>query len=535
MIQKQFYSKCWIWALATALFLQACALQPKETTLYLLQTGDIHGALFSYDFKTNQDLPQGFDRFSSYLTQMRAQHGDRCLAFDLGDNLQGQPVVYYYNYVDTASKHILMRVLNRVPYTAGVVGNHDIEAGHAVYDRMYADSQFPILAANIVREDTGKPYFTPYTIIKRDGFKIALLGLITPNIPDWLPYQLWSGMQFRDMLEAAQEWVPYILEKEAPDVLIGLFHSGTGTEAGGENASFAVATQVPGFDLVYSSHDHRARIGKVAGPAGDSLWLVNTGANMVQVSEMQMHLERRDDGTVAKTLDGVLLPVKDLTLDTAWRAYFAEDFEKVKAYISEPVGYLERPIRGAEALEGPSAFVDWVHEVQISLTKADISFAAPLSASADIPARMLTVGDFFSWYPYENSLYMIQMTGEEVQKYLEYSYDGWLGHRRTPSYNFDSAAGIRYEVNKNRPFGQRVRIVSMADGTPFRPQASYSVVLNSYRANGGGGHLAAAGIPSEKLTERILWRGVSDFRSDMIAWVRAHGSFAPRALDLWHF
>ena len=82
------------------------------------------------------------------------------------------------------------------------------------------------MGANIVDNATGKPYLKPYEIINRDGVKIAILGMITPAIPSWLPEKLWSGLHFEDMQASAAHWVDIIRKKENPDVLIGLFHAG---------------------------------------------------------------------------------------------------------------------------------------------------------------------------------------------------------------------------------------------------------------------------------------------------------------------
>ena len=171
------------------------------------------------------------------------------------------------------------------------MGNHDIEAGHAVYDKMYEELQASVLCANAVTPD-GSPYFTPYKIIERQGVKIAILGLVSPKIPDWLPPQFWTGMQFEDMVVSAKKWVPIIMAKEKPDVLVGLFHAGVDYSYGGttkttpnnENASQLVAEQVPGFDIVFVGHDHSGWDGmgwdpvakkkvEVVGPNGKTVYI----------------------------------------------------------------------------------------------------------------------------------------------------------------------------------------------------------------------------------------------------------------------
>lgn len=94
--------------------------------------------------------------------------------------------------------------MNYLKYDAAAVGNHDIEAGHPVYDRIKKEFRFPWLSANLIDSQTGKPYFTPYVIVERQGIKIAILGMTTPNIPQWLPEHLCKGIEFEDMIESSK-------------------------------------------------------------------------------------------------------------------------------------------------------------------------------------------------------------------------------------------------------------------------------------------------------------------------------------------
>ena len=122
------------------------------------------------------------------------------------------------------------------------------------------------------------------------------------------------------------------------------------------------------------------------------------------------------------------------------------------------------------------------------------------------------------------------MKGREIKDYLEYSYRGWLAplgkdhvlnisRQNDPrnnqkgwsfinrTYNFDSAAGINYTVDITQPFGKRINIECMADGSAFDPDADYIVAMTSYRAAGAGGMLTkGAGIPDEELDKRIIHR-----------------------------
>lgn len=183
---------------------------------------------------------------------------------DNGDILQGQPTCYYCNYVKPELPNVAASVINYMGYDVQTIGNHDIETGHNVYDKWIKEVKCPMLAANIISKDTGKPYLKPYHIINRDGIKIAIIGMITPAIPNWLNEKLWEGMSFQEMKECALYWTTYLKKQENPDIIIGLFHSGAEggiiTDEYEEDASLRIAKEVPGFDLILYGHDHKKHI-----------------------------------------------------------------------------------------------------------------------------------------------------------------------------------------------------------------------------------------------------------------------------------
>ena len=237
----------------------------EDFVLKVIETTDVHGALLPYDFIKDRETETSLAQVYSLVEDERSVVGQEVLLLDNGDILQGQPIVYYSNFEAVNDTHITAKVMNYMGYDAGSVGNHDVEAGHDVYDKLVDEYDFPWLAANVIDTASGKPYFKPYAVYEMNGAKIAVLGMCTPGVPTWLPENLWEGMEFRGMVETAREWVPRIVEEENPDLLIGLFHAGTDSTYSGyaetdglnPNASLLVARDVPGFDLVLTGHDHQ--------------------------------------------------------------------------------------------------------------------------------------------------------------------------------------------------------------------------------------------------------------------------------------
>lgn len=531
----------------------------REVKLKLIETSDIHGNFFPYNFITQQDWKGSFARVHSYAQQERQTYGHNLLLMDNGDILQGQPSAYYYNFMDTVSTHITAAMMNYMGFVVGNMGNHDVEAGHAVYDRWISQCQFPVLGANIIRTSDEQPYLKPYEIIEREGVKIAVLGMITPAIPTWLPETLWKGLYFADMEQTARKWMPIIQEKEKPNIIIGLFHAGkeARTVAGKyrEDASAEIAERIPGFDIIMMGHDHRRFCGKIANAQGDSVLLINPANNGRTVGDVEITLTLDGDKVIRKSIQGKLADMDKLEPSPDFMKQFAPQYQAVEAFVSEKVGTFTETISTRPAYFGPSAFIDFIHSLQLDLTGADISFAAPLSFDAVIKEGDIHISDMFNLYKYENMLYTMELTGKEIKGFLEESYAIWTNQMKSaddhvlllterkdgngytftnPSFNFDSAAGIIYTVDVTKPAGQKVCIQSLSNGEPFDLNRTYRVALNSYRGNGGGELLTkGAGIPQDQLKDRIISATEKDLRYYMIQYIREKKTLSPQPLNQW--
>ena len=535
------------------------ASSEKEVTLKLIETSDVHGCYYPYDFIRRHSVQGSLARVSALVGEMRKTYGDRLILMDNGDILQGQPVAYYYNYIDTTSVHVVADMLNYMHYDVATMGNHDIEAGHAVYDRWVSQCKFPVLGANIIDVKTGKPYLPPYKVIEREGVKVVVLGMITPAIPSWLPEQLWSGLRFEDMETSARKWVKWIQEKEKPDVLIGLFHAGPeGNKLDNvvENGSGDVARRVPGFDVVFMGHDHVRACQKIINEAGDSVLLVDP-ANMAKVvADVTVKVVKKDGKVIRKSVEGKLASVDRYTPDEAFLKTFEKQYQATADFVSRKIGRISKTITTKDAYFGPSAFIDLIHQLQLDITGADVSFCAPLSFAAEIKEGDIYVSDMFNLYKYENMLYTMTLTGKEIKDFLEMSYAIWtnqmespddhlmllnekdkgFGRFKNPSFNFDSAAGILYTVDVTKPQGEKINIRSMADGTPFRMDKMYKVAVNSYRGNGGGDLLTkGAGIPKQDLAKRIVFATEKDLRYYLMKRIEEVKILDPRPLNQWKF
>jgi len=540
----------------------------EQKSITILFTTDVHGVIFPYDFIEKKEMKVSLASVSSYVNKVR-EDANPVILLDNGDNLQGQPPVYYYNFIDTVSPHILAEVMNFLDYDACTVGNHDIEAGHDVYDKLVGQYDFPLLAANAVSKATGRPYFNPYTIIEKNGIKVAILGLITPSVPQWLPPELYSGIEFRDMLETAKQYMGEIM-KEKPDLIIGMFHSGwddhddpaQGGSHYDSNGTSSVAKNVPGFDIILCGHNHNVINKKIVNTKGDTVLILEGGSRAEKIGRADVNIRTdKSTGKKQKILRGRIVDVDNYDPDPEFVKKFTDQKEVIMEYVGREIAVSEKTISSRDSYFGSSPFVDMIHSIQLDITKADISFAAPLSFDVKISAGPVTVGDMFKLYRFENMLYTMSMSGLEIKKYLEYSYSDWFNTMRSPGdyllkfrvsddgkpiltkgqawlknqpYNFDSAAGIDYTVDVSKPEGKRISIKSFSDGTPFEMNRTYNVAVNSYRGNGGGGHFTeGAGIGKNELPSRLISSTERDLRYYILNYLEMKKTINPVALNNW--
>ena len=515
-------------ALIFSLLLSCTGPKDGVHTLKVLSTNDVHGAWFDSSY-TGGMVRNSLMAINPIITGIREADGaDNVLLLDAGDCLQGDNATYYYNYIDTLSPHLYPRLVKYMGYDAIVAGNHDFEAGHAVYDRVAADIRregIAYLAGNAIRASDGMPYFPKYAIFRRAGLKIAVLGYTNPNIPGWVPQSRWEGVKFESLVPLVQTDVDMVRRKEKPDVTIVAIHSGYGRGDGREleNQGQDLLESLQGVDLLVNSHDHHSRTEEF-----DGLHLMNSGSHAREVACATIKVTVEKGRVTSKEVETSLIPVRAEDADPEMRAAFREEFEAVRDFTTKKIGSMDCDMITSDAFKGMCPYINLLHTLSISCSPANISFAAPLTINAKIPRGPLCYNDLFTIYPYENQLFVLRMTGKEVRNFLEYSYHEWIqtwngehilnispSHDKRYSmtdwsfnerfYNFDSAAGINYTVDITKPYGERVAISTMTGGEPFDLEKTYFVAMTSYRASGGGGHITlGAGIenPEERIVER---------------------------------
>jgi len=517
----------------------------ERDTLYILNTTDIHGSILPYDYIRDEPAEYGLVKVYTRIKEFKDKY-DNVVLLDCGDLLQGNPYAYYFNRIDTSGVHPIIQTMNYIGYDAFAVGNHEIELGVDTYTKARDTSDFPWLSANAALDD-GSTYFEPYTILETVGIKIGILGLTTPGIPTMLDSTYYPGITWKDMVATAQQYSPKL--RDSVDVLIGIFHAGFDAQEDKykeelfglpvANASGLVAERVPGFDVVFGGHSHRVNPRDTIITIRDSTTLkMISGSHAWGLGIAKIVLEKRNGKWQVIEKTGWIEQAKDFPPSREILVLNEPYHKKVVSFFRTPIALNKEIITTENARFEDSPIPELINRVQLHLTEADISLSPVFSTGLVIPADTIRIKDVYAMYPYENTLKMIEMTGEQLVDYLEYCANYYVYENDSLStnpdmagYNYDMAEGISYTIDVREQPGSRIKNVTfLKTAEPIDPEMTYTVALNSYRANGGGGHLKAVGIDKPN----VIYSSETDLRNLIIDYLKEQEILEAKCDNNWH-
>ena len=530
-------------ALASCLLGNPLQAQPSEQ-ITLLHTSDLHAYIFPYDYFRAREADIGLSRVATLVDAVRAE-GNPVLLLDAGDTIQGSPLGYYHHRKHAGPPDPTMLAMSHLRFDAMAVGNHEFNFGLPAIESARRAASFPWLSANVVKED-GTPFFTPYLVKEMNGVRVGILGLITPNVPNWETPENYAGLTFMDTVETARHYVPLLREKEGVDVVVAVTHQGlerdllTGlsNETEYENQAYRLTRDVPGIDVVLLGHAHQ----RVEPQEVNGVVVCEPGRWGDSLCRVDLYFERRASGELSlERWEGALLstagvePSEEL-LDLA-RPYH----DRTMAYINSVIGEAEASISAERARFRDTPMMDLLQRVMLEESGAQLSMAALLPYRYQgVPAGPITVQELFSFYLYDNTLVLVEVSGRQIKEALEHSARYYQSGRPDPetgqlviepdpsvrAYNFDMLAGAHYRIDPTRPVGQRIRELSY-QGRQMDPEETFKLVTTNYRAAGGGGYRMLKDAD-------VLWRSSEEVRNLLIEHIAKQGTITPFCDYNWY-
>jgi len=504
----------------------AMAMPAAADTVVLYHTSDVHGGYSVHQAKRNGEQKPigGFAALSSLIHKEKNPY----LLLDSGDTFQGTPEGNFSKGAAT------VELMNLLGYSAMVPGNHDFDYGMDVLKKMAKGFNFPVLSTNMYEKATKKaPSFTyPYIIRIAGGHKIAIMGIVgTHTATSTLPANV-KDYYFGDEPKEARKWVKKIMRKEKPDAIIILAHIGLGGPFGGkrvdvkadkilpemeQNGTLAVARAVKGYPVViFGGHNHTAIFNSYKDePSG--VLLAESGSHLYNVSRIELEFDD-NTGRLVNT-SGKLIEL--WTEDTGSDDYVLPVIQKYKdeadAVMNQEISYTEvelsRNFRegGIDNMAG-----DWFADAMRRQAKTDIGVQNSGGVRTNIAKGKITFRDVYQIMPFDNTLVVTELTGQQVFDMVNRSIH-LKGGLPTTTLQF---SGIRatWKIKEenaatNEPARTEVIEVSLCGNTcdsgnpiftPVDYTKTYRVATNNYLVGGGnGGDIIGKGTVKED-NQRVL-------------------------------
>ena len=460
-------------------------------TFQILVTTDVHGAIHSTDFSSpDQKQTTGLSRIASALNTLRKTQD--VIYIDNGDAFQGTPLTTYaHQHMDsfenpcaTSFNHMKVDYIN--------LGNHDFNYGEAVLLKYINEVNAPLLTSNVLYK--GNPLGTTQ-IRDIDGIKVAFIGVVTHYIPNWEQPKNIQNFEFLDAFQTMKAEVERV--SGSVDMVVGVYHGGLEKDPvtfepteifTGENQG-SMMTEIAGLDILITGHQHRSFVETVHDVLVTQGTMKAEEFALIDVDSKTRHASASLISSHSYEEDASLLEsLKPLYLET--QTWLDQEIGSIAT------GDLRIP-DVAEARIHKHPLVSFLNQIQKEVTGADLSSIALFNGVKGFNAS-ITMRDLVSTYIYPNTLVVKSITGRELKDYLEfnaYFFDINTSGEicvhpsyelpKPQHYNYDMVDGIEYTICVSQPRGQRIQDLSYK-GSLVKDDAVYSLVLNNYRAIGGG-------------------------------------------------
>ena len=537
-----FYSFMTLVMLLT-LVLVARSFVPDRVQITILGTTDLHGNINPIDYYTNKADNRGLAKVATLIKRVRKEHPN-VLLIDSGDTIQGSPLASFHSRKNNQPPDPMMLVMNALNYDAMAVGNHEYNFGLKVLEKARGEANFPWLSANTYDIAKKQPHYKPYIVKEVAGVRIGILGLTTPGVPNWDNPPNYAGLEFHEPVSEARKWVAVLRDQEKADVVVIAMHMGVGEDlrtgevnpgqVAHENEAISIAKEVAGVDVIFMGHTHR-----------DVPSLYINGVLLTQANHWGKHLARADvylqkniaGGWRLYAKSARTLPADDRVEPDPEVTKLAEPYDnETQGWLAKVIGQSAEELTAKEARFRDTAILDLIQKVQLEAGKADVSMVASFNAEARIAKGPVSVRDIAGLYVYENTLAVLEVTGQQLKDALEHSAKYFktyvpgkpaadLIDEKIPAYNFDIAEGVTYELDISKPIGQRIQNLRFR-GQPLSPTRKLRLATNNYRVNGGGGYTMYKNAP-------VVYRSSEEIRELIIDWLERNKTVPVKPSNNW--
>jgi 2',3'-cyclic-nucleotide 2'-phosphodiesterase/3'-nucleotidase len=463
----------------------------------LLQIDVLGHADFSARFKKNRDCP-GFAAFGTHIERIRRKNPEGTLLLDAGDGLCSK----------FWSGEQVLQALALLKTDAMTLGNHEFDRGRAFLETCVEQAAFPVLCANITEEASGRfvKGVRPWVMLKKQGVLIGVLGLTTEYTPNMVTAAAFAGYTVHASVEICKKYIPEMRGAGAQIVVV-LSHFPFYVDADGgiSGELYDVLTQIPHVDAFIGGHIPGDYAGIVNGTA-----VVKGGFGGNSLPHIRLWYDAEKGGVVRK--ECTVHPVdRNTETDERYRSYEERIVAPIRDYLDTVLAVADErwEIRLAHETKLGNLLADSLREG----ADTQIAYMNATSSCGSVEPGPVTIEDMTSVLGFNDPVCKTQMTGRQLWELFEMVY--------VPE-RFGNNAGLLFsgvivEVDHTRPANQKIRSLTLRDGTPVEMDQTYSVAASDYMASGGN--------DTSALTKKLTWEKTQTRLYDMLfAYLRKYGT-----------
>jgi 5'-nucleotidase len=468
------------------------AKPPRTVDLQVLGVNDLHGNL--EPTMLSEKPVGGVAWLATYLRRAEAENPEGTILAHAGDTVGASPLISSWFHDEPTIK-----ATNLMDFDVGTLGNHEfdeggtemlrlIRGGHREDGKQFKDgtdtsdpdfpgADYPYVSANVVAADTGRPVLPPFTIVKRQGIKVGIIGVTTTETPSIVVPDAVAPFAFLDLSDSVNQQVA-ILHRRGIHTIVVLAHAG-GFQDPGKDPAGEVLDETkqmdPDVDLVVAGHTHSFLNTKVNNALVVQAYRYGTAFEQVKLTvDRRTRDVTASSANVITTYDTGVPAAPDL-------AALVQTFrDRIAPVAQRAVGTSAAAISKDPNPAGESPLGDLIADAQAHEAGAQLAFMNPGGIRADLKAGALTYGDLFAAQPFDNGLVRMSLTGAQIKAVLEQQFTD-AGDKIL------QISGLRETYDRSRAAGDRITALTLTDGTAVDPAATYTAALNSFLATGGDG------------------------------------------------
>ncbi len=542
--------------LGVAMLFASCQSEPVKVSV--VATSDLETALLAHDYKYSVDARGGAAVIASYLKELKGQVGEQnVILVDNGDILSGWNLNHYMKEGDKNDTILAAAVMNQLGCEVYGIGEGDIAQGKELLSRYTKSMNGSAVCANLVDANSGELIYKPYVVVERAGIKIAFIGLITEWADKYMSEECFAGFKVENAEAAAKHWIEQVMMNEKPDFVIGLFHMGASSISkltkSREDMAVTIARNVAGFDAIICGHDGIRRSKTVESVSGKKVELASPARRGICAVEINIAAERDGNGFKNKKLDVAIKSMLARKADADFVGAMRTRSTAIRKYYSAPIANIKNSVLSVDALFGSSAYMDFIHKVQLKSTGADFSLAHPHMVNEGLFEGEIFLSDVRRICPYAGKLYTVTMTGEEIEKMLSYSVSHFYNtikskedallkydeEKKKLTENckvLETVGGLRYNVHMNKKTSDgKLQIIGLVNGKKLDPKKEYKVAVSQEYVMKANLPLSiGAGIKQHEMVERVVAVSDKDLTEIVLDYFKENGTVDMKAAGNWN-